>query len=198
MKDFPGVSSWITRNLDWSHVRQSEIDFRKVPWHGCGPWLSRNDNDGPLRQVETMMWFEMSNCIYAIGENQPLPPETSIEVGKKDDGTGWINLCMCQNKKDNYDPEHPYILQLHLPFKKMIYGTPPPKKNLHFCIFYWYVQCFWHIWGPFFLGIFWMIFEVVFTNVYKRYGSIAADLDPRSKILGKLLGSKVWIQDPRF
>ena len=27
-----------------------------------------------------------------------------------------------------------------------------------------------------------MIFEVVFTNVYKRYGSIAADLDPRSKI----------------
>lgn len=25
---------------------------------------------------------------------------------------------MCQNKKDNYDPEHPCILQLHLPFKK--------------------------------------------------------------------------------
>ena len=80
---------------------------------------------------------------------------------------------------------------------------PPPKKNLHFCIFYWYVQCFWHIWGPFFLGIFWMIFEVVFTNVYKRYGSIAADLDPRSKIqdsrknfLDPRSGSK--IQDPRF
>ena len=35
-----------------------------------------------------------------------------------------------------------------------------------------------------------MIFEVVFTNVYKRYGSIAADLDPRSKILGKTS----WIQ----
>ena len=77
-----------------------------------------------------------------------------------------------------------------------IYMVPPPKKkNLHFCIFYWYVECFWHIWGPFFLGIFWMIFEVVFTNVYKRYGSIAADLDPRSKILGKTS----WIQglDPR-
>ena len=73
-----------------------------------------------------------------------------------------------------------------------------------------------------------------FINVYKHYGSIAVDLDPRSKILGKtswiqdldprskiqdyrknfldprsgskiqdprlqkkLLGSKVWIQDPR-
>ena len=48
-----------------------------------------------------------------------------------------------------------------------------------------------------------MIFEVVFTNVYKRYGSIAADLDPRSKIqdsrknfLDPRSGSK--IQDPRF
>ena len=64
-----------------------------------------------------------------------------------------------------------------------------------------------------------------FINVYKHYGSIAVDLDPRSKITEKtswiqgldprskipgktswiqdprlqkkLLGSKVWIQDPR-
>ena len=57
-----------------------------------------------------------------------------------------------------------------------------------------------------------------FINVYKHYGSIAVDLDPRSKIQDfrknfldprsgskiqdprlqkKLLGSKVWIQDPR-
>ena len=65
----------------------------------------------------------------------------------------------------------------------------------------------------FFFCIFWMIFEVVFTNVYKRYGSIAADLDPRSKIqdsrknfLDPRSGSKIqdlgktsWIQglDPR-
>ena len=34
-----------------------------------------------------------------------------------------------------------------------------------------------------------------FINVYKHYGSIAVDLDPRSKILGKT--SWIWIQDPR-
>lgn len=89
MTDLPGVSSWMTRNLDWSHVRQSEIDFRKVPWHGCGPWLSRNDNDGPLRQVETMMWFEVSNCIYVIGENQPLPPR-GLNWGRKKRMTGLV------------------------------------------------------------------------------------------------------------
>ena len=58
----------------------------------------------------------------------------------------------------------------------------------------------------------------VFINVYKHYGPTAVDLDPRSKIQDyrksfldprsgskiqdprlqkKLLGSKVWIQDPR-
>ena len=49
--------------------------------------------------------------------------------------------------------------------------------------------------GTFSLGIFLMIFEVVFIHVYKRYGSIVIDLDPRSKILGKTS----WIQglDPR-
>ena len=43
-----------------------------------------------------------------------------------------------------------------------------------------------------------MIFEVVFTNVYKRYGSIAADLDPRSKIQDSrknFLDPRPWIQE---
>ena len=82
-----------------------------------------------------------------------------------------------------------------------IYGTPPKKPT--FLHFYWYVQCFWHIWGPFFGEHFLNKFEVVFANVYKRYGYIAAALDPRSKIqdstknfLDPRSGSK--IQDPRF
>ena len=46
-----------------------------------------------------------------------------------------------------------------------------------------------------------------FINVYKHYGSIAVDLDPRSKIQdyrknfldprSKILGKTSWIQDPR-
>ena len=35
-----------------------------------------------------------------------------------------------------------------------IYGTPPPKKNLPVCIFYWYLQSFFAYLGTFFLGIF--------------------------------------------
>ena len=67
-------------------------------------------------------------------------------------------------------------------------------------------------------GLFQQGWVLAFINVYKHYGSIAVDLDPRSKIQDfrknfldprsgskiqdprlqkKLLGSKVWIQDPR-
>ena len=38
-----------------------------------------------------------------------------------------------------------------------------------------------------------MILEVVFINVYKHHGSWIQDL----RFWEKLLGSKVWIQDPR-
>ena len=72
----------------------------------------------------------------------------------------------------------------------------PPKRNLHFLILYRYLQWFLHFWRPFFLGIFLLVLEVVFINVYKHRGW----LDPRSKIQdsGKnFFGSKVWIQDPR-
>ena len=75
-----------------------------------------------------------------------------------------------------------------------IYGTPPKKKTYIFAFFTGMYSVFGIFGDLFFLGIFWMIFEVAFTNVYKRYGSIGADLDPRSKILGKTS----WIQDPRF
>ena len=73
-----------------------------------------------------------------------------------------------------------------------IYGTPP-KKNLHFLILYRYLQWFLHFWRPFFLGIFLLVLEVVFINVYKHRGCWIQD--PRSKILGKTS----WIQglDPR-
>ena len=83
-----------------------------------------------------------------------------------------------------------------------IYGTPPQKKPtfLHFLLV---CTVFFAYLGTLFFWHFLMIFEVVFTNVYKRYGSIAADLDSRSKIqdsrknfLDPRSGSK--IQDPRF
>ena len=82
-----------------------------------------------------------------------------------------------------------------------IYGTPPPKPTfLHFLlvctVFLAYLGTFVFFWH--FLND----FEAVFTNVYKRYGPIAADLDPRSKIqdsrknfLDPRSGSK--IQDSR-
>ena len=81
-----------------------------------------------------------------------------------------------------------------------IWYPPPPPIYLPFCNFYWYLQLFYGIFGAPFFWHFWMTFEVVFVNVYKRYGSIVVEWiqDPRSKILGKLFGSKVWIQDPRF
>ena len=109
-----------------------------------------------------------------------------------------------------------------------IYGTPPPQKPTfsHFVPVFTVVFAFLKTF--FFFGIFLLVLEVVFINVYKHRGC----LDPRSKILGKtswiqgldprskisrknfldprsgskiqdprfwekLLGSKVWIQDPR-
>ena len=45
-----------------------------------------------------------------------------------------------------------------------IYGTPP-KKNLHFLIFYWYLQCFLAFLGTFLLSIF---FDDFWGDVYKR------------------------------
>ena len=90
-----------------------------------------------------------------------------------------------------------------------IYMVPPQKKNLHFLILYRYLQWFLHFWRPFFLGIFLLVLEVVFINVYKHRGCWIQD--PRSKILGKtswiqgldprskILGKTSWIQglDPR-
>ena len=83
-----------------------------------------------------------------------------------------------------------YIYNIYI----YIYMVPPKKKPtfLHFLLV---CTVFLAYLGTFFFWHFLNDFEVVFTNVYKRYGSIAADLDPRSKILGKTS----WIQglDPR-
>ena len=70
----------------------------------------------------------------------------------------------------------------------------PPLKIFIFAFFLVYIMFLAYL-GTFFFGFFLIIFEGVFLNVYKCYGSIAADLDPRSKILGKIS----WIQglDPR-
>ena len=71
--------------------------------------------------------------------------------------------------------------------------VPPPKTYI-FAFFTGMYSVF-GIFGDLFFWAFLNDFWGVFTNVYKRYGSIAADLDPRSKILGKTS----WIQglDPR-
>ena len=91
--------------------------------------------------------------------------------------------------------------KLKPPTSVYIYMVPPKKKPT-FLHFFLVCTVFLAYLGTFFLGIFWMIFEVVFTNVYKRYGSIAADLDPRSKIqdsrknfLDPRSGSRPWIQE---
>ena len=98
-------------------------------------------------------------------------------------------------------PRNMWTLEGIRPYINIWY--PPPKKKPTFLHFLLVCTVFLAYLGTFFFRHFLMIFEVVFTNVYKRYGSIAADLDPRSKIqdsrknfLDPRSGSK--IQDPRF